>query len=105
MSASRSFAPRTRTGWVAVALGFGVIVVLLPMYIVSSAVTDGGSEAGPLWLAVVFLGVVLALAVPAVILSFRSRRTDPSVLGTTAMVIAGVIGAWAAFAGVVGLFV
>ena len=46
MSASRSFAPRTRTGWVAVALGFGVIVVLLPLYIVSSAVTDGGSEAG-----------------------------------------------------------
>lgn len=105
MSASRSFAPHTRTGWVAVALGFGVIVVLLPLYLVSSAVTDGGSEAGPAWLPIVFLVVVLALAVPAVILGFRSRRTDSSGLGIIALVIAGAIGAWAAFAGVVGLFV
>lgn len=105
MSASRSFAPRTRTGWVAVALGLGVLVVLLPMYLVSSAVTDGGSEAGPLWLGVAFLLIVLALAVPAVILGFRSRRADPSGLGTIALVIASVLGAWFAFTGVVGLFV
>ena len=105
MSASRSFAPRTRTGWVAVALGLGVLVVLLPLYLVSSAGTDGGSEAGPLWLPVAFLLIILALAVPAVILGFRSRRTDPSGLGTIALVIASVLGAWFAFAGVVGLFV
>ena len=105
MSASRSFSPHTRNGWVAVALGFGVVVVLLPLYLVSNAVTDGGSQAGPAWLAIVILGVVLALAVPAVVLGARARRTDPSVLGPIALVVAGVIGAWAAFAGVVGLFV
>lgn len=105
MSASRSVAPLTRTGWLAVALGFGVIVALLPLYLVSNAVTDGGAEAGPRWLPVASFGVVLVLAVPAVILGFRSRRTDPSVLGTIALVAAGVIGAWFAFAGVVGLFV
>lgn len=105
MSASRSFAPRTRSGWVAVALGVGVIAVLLPLYIVSSAVTNGGSETGPPWLRFAFPVIVLALAVPAVVLGFRSRRTDPSGLGTIALVIAGVIGAWVAFTGVVGLFV
>ena len=105
MSASRSFAPHTRTGWVAVALGFGVIVVLLPLYFVSSAGTDGGSEAGPLWFPFALHLIVLAVAVPAVILGFRSRQTDPSGLGTIALVIAGVLGAWFAFAGVVGLFV
>lgn len=105
MSASRSFAPRTRTGWVAVALGFGVIVVLLPLYLVSTAVTDGGSESGPLWLGVALHLVVLAIAVPAVILGFRSRRTDPSGLGTIALVIASFLGTWFAFTGVVGLFV
>ena len=105
MSASRSFAPHTGTGWIAVALGFGVIVVLLPLYLVSSAVTDGGSEAGPQWVGVALRLIVLAVAVPAVILGFRSRRTDPSGLGTIALVIAGVLGAWFAFTGVVGLFV
>ena len=105
VSASRSFAPHTRTGWVAVVLGFGVIVVLLPLYLVSNAITDGGAQAGPAWLALLILVVVLALAVPAVVLGVRSRRTSPSVLGAIALVVAGVIGAWAAFAGVVGLFV
>ena len=105
MSASRSFVPHTRTGWVAVALGFGVIVVLLPLYLVSSAVTDGGSEAGPLWLVVAVRLIVLTVAVSAVILGVRSRRTDPSGLGTIALFTAGVLGAWFAFAGVVGLFV
>ena len=105
MSASRPFVPRTRNGWVAVALGFGVLVVLLPLYLVSNAVTDGGSKAGPSWLLVALPVIVLAVAVPAVILGFRSRRTDPSGLGTIALVVAGVIGAWVAFAGVVGLFV
>lgn len=105
MSASRSFAPHTRTGWVAVALGFGVIAVLLLLYLVTSGGTEGGSEAGPLWLGVAFHVIVLAVAVPAVILGFRSRRTDPSGLGTIALVIAAVIGAWFAFTGVVGLFI
>jgi hypothetical protein len=96
--------PRTRTGWIAVALGFGVVVVGLVLFFLSGAVTDGGSESAPLWLRVLVPAAVLAVAVPAVVLGFRSRRTDPSWLGTLALLIAGVLGAWSAFTGVAGFF-
>jgi hypothetical protein len=83
-SGPSALTPRTRTGWIAVALGLGVVVVGLVLFFVSSAVTDGGSQSGPLWLRVLVPAAVLAVAVPAVVVGLRSRRTDPSVLGTLA---------------------
>lgn len=71
--------PRTPTGWFAVALGFGILVVGLLLFFVSQAVTDGGNESGPLWLRILVPAAVLAVAIPAVILGSRSRRADPSI--------------------------
>ena len=103
--ATTTLTPHTRTGWVASALGFGVIGVGLLLFLVSNEVTDGGNEAGPLWLRVLAPAAVLAVAVPAVVLGVRSRRTDRSALGTVGLVIACVLAGWAAFTGVVGFLV
>lgn len=104
-SVATELTPHTRTGWVTSALGFGVIGVGLLLFVVSNEVTHGGDEAGPLWLRVLAPAAVLAVAVPAVVLGVRSRRTDRSALGTIGLVIACVLGGWAAFTGVVGFFV
>lgn len=101
---AKEFTPRTPPGWIAVALGFGVVVVGLLLFVVSNAVTNGGNESGPLWLRVLVPAAVLAVAIPAVILGFRSRRTDPSALGAIALVIACVLGGWSAITGVAGFF-
>lgn len=74
--------PHTQTGWIAIALGFGVVVVGLLLFVVSNEATNGGDESAPLWLRALVPAAVLAVAIPAVILGFRSRRTDPSTLGT-----------------------
>ena len=99
-----SFSPRTSNGRLGVGLGFGAIVVVLLLFVVSNIITDGGSQAAPLWLRATVPGAVLAITVPALITGFRSRRTDPSTLGTIALVIAGVLGGWSAVTGVAGLF-
>ena len=105
MNATDKFAPRTATGWTSVALGFGLIVVGLLLFVVSNAVTNGGDESAPTWLRVLAPVAVLAVAIPAAVLGFRARRTDPSPLGTIALVIACVVGGWSAITGVAGLFV
>lgn len=104
-NAVKAFAPHSPIGWTAVALGFGVAAAGLLLYYVSDAVTNGGSRSAPLWLHVLVPVAVLAVAIPAVIVGFRSRRTDPSTLGTIALAVACVLGGWTAFSGVVGLIV
>ena len=103
-NAVKAFAPHSPIGWIAVTLGLGVAVDGLLLYYVSDAVTNGGSESAPLWLHVLVPVAVLAVAIPAVIVGFRSRRTDPSTLGTIALAVAGVLGGWSAFTGVAGFF-
>lgn len=98
------FAPSSREGWVATALGLGVILVSVATYFLSNAITDGGNEAGPVWLRILVPAAVLAVAIPAVILGLRSRRTDRSILRSIALGIAIVIGGWAALTGVLGFF-
>lgn len=104
MSEARSFTPRTSIGWVGVGLGLGLPLWLVLSYFVSNEVTNGGSEAVPVWVAVGLKLMVLAVAVPAAVVGFRARRTDASVLGTAAMFFASVITGWFAFTGIVGLF-
>ena len=104
-NAVKAFAPHAPIGWIAVGLGFGVAVASLLLYYVSDAVTNGGSESAPLWLHVLVLVGILALAIPAVVVGFRSRRTDPSTLGTIALAVACVLGGWSALTGVAGFFV
>ena len=103
-NAVKAFAPHSAIGWIAVTLGFGVAVASLLLYYVSDAVTNGGSESAPLWLHVLVPVAVLAVALPAVVVGFRSRRTDPSTLGTIALAVAGVLGGWSAISGVAGFF-
>lgn len=79
-NAVKAFAPHSPIGWIAVALGFGVAAADLLLYFVSDAITNGGSESAPLWLHVLVPAAVLAVAILAVIVGFRSRRTDPSTL-------------------------
>ncbi len=45
----------------------------------------------PLWLRVTVSAAVVAAAAPALITGVRSRRGDPSTLGTLALVIAAVL--------------
>ncbi len=104
-NAVKAFAPHSPIGWIAVTLGFGVAVAGLLLYYVSDAVTNGGSESAPLWLHVLVPGAVLAVAILAVIVGFRSRRTDPSTVGTIALAVACVLGGWSALTGVAGYFV
>lgn len=49
-NATKSFAARTPTGWVGVALGFGVIAVVVLLFVLSNTITIGGSRSAPLWL-------------------------------------------------------
>jgi hypothetical protein len=49
-NAVKAFAPHSPIGWIAVALGFGVVVDGLVLFFVSDAVTNGGSESAPPWL-------------------------------------------------------
>lgn len=100
-----TFTPRTSAGWIGVGLGFGTIVVVLVFFVLSNAITNGGVEAGPLWLRATVPAGVLGIAIPAVIVGLHSRRTDPSTLGTVALATAGFLGAWSAVTGVAGLFV
>jgi len=104
-NAVKAFAPHSPIGWIAVALGFGVAAAELLLYFVSDAVTNGGSESAPLWLHILVPATVLAVAILAVIVGFRSRRTDPSTLGTIALTVACILGGWSALTGVAGFFV
>lgn len=98
------FAPQTSKGWAATALGFGVILVLVVTYFLSQPFINGGSVAAPLWLRIVTPAVVVAVAIPAVVLGARSRGGDPSVLGILALSIAIIVGGWALITGIAGLF-
>lgn len=104
MEVAPELRPRTTTGWIAVVLGFGLVVVGLLLFVVSNAVTNGGEESAPIWLRVLAPAAALAVAVPAAVLGFRSRRTDPSALGTVALFIACVVGGWSAITAVAGFF-
>lgn len=101
----RGVTPKTSSGWVATALGFGVLGVIAVLFAFSDNVTNGGSTMLPAWMRLVVVGMILILAVPAVVLGVKARRTDPSVLGTVALVIATVLGVWMTFTGVAGLFI
>lgn len=103
-SGATKFVPHTSTGWVGTGLGFGVIVVLVATYFLSQPFIDGGNTAAPLWLRIVTPAVVVAVAIPATVLGFRARRTDRSLLGTIALVIAVIIGGWALITGIGGFF-
>ena len=104
MSETRLFAPRTSTGWIGVGLGLGLLLLLVLSFFVSNAITDGGSEAAPLWLRVALPLVVLAVVVPAVVVGLRARRTDASLLGTVTVLLASFIAGWVALTEIVGLF-
>lgn len=96
--------PDTTPGWTAVALGLGVVAVVAAAYVVSNAVTDGGNEAGPLWLRILVPAAVVAVAAPAVLTGLRARRTDGSLLGSIVLVISALVGGWALLTGILGFF-
>ncbi len=101
---ARPFAPSTRAGWTPVALLLGLIVAIVAVFVLSDRYTNGGSTMAPIWFRFVIIGVVLLFAVPAVVTGLKARRDDPSLLGTAALVTAGVVGSWIAFTGVLQMF-
>ena len=101
---SRNFAPRTTPGRVSVALGFGVLAAILVLFVLSDNITNGGSSMAPIWLRLTIIAGVLVIGVPAVVTGLRTRREDPSVLGTIAFTIACVMSAWLTITGVAGIF-
>lgn len=100
----RRIVPGTPSGWTGVGLGFGLLAIILLLFIVSDNVTNGGSTMAPVWLRILVIAGVMVVAVPAVVLGLRSLKTDRSILGTAALVIASVLGGWTALTGVIGLF-
>ena len=74
-------------------------------YFLSNAITNGGNEVGPVWLRILVPSAVVAIALPAVLVGLRARRTDRSLLGGIALVISAFVGSWAAITGVAGFFI
>lgn len=99
-----ALAPRTRPGWVAVALGFGTLLVVVLTFVLLGSISNGGDTPTPIWVRIAIFGGILVVAVPAVWLGFRARRTDPSYMGLAALVIAGVLGGWFALTGALSMF-
>ena len=98
---SPALTPQSATGWIAVALGFGAAIGgPLLMFVM----TDGGETTTSGWLPIVAKLSLVAMSLIGVLAGLRARRIDPSTLGTAALSLAAVVGAWFLFTGVVGHF-
>ncbi len=100
----RRLVPRTLPGRIGMGFGFGTLAVILLLFVMSDNITDGGSRPAPIWLRATVFASVLIMAVPAVMVGFRARKVDRSILGTVALVLACVLGAWFTLTGLDHLF-